>query len=333
MPQAFRSTSAAHAVSGAFLQSVRYIAKKENSKEALDFLWTTLCYCNSLREHGLISTSVNQEIFQRMKVCCIAQGDDPDELNDLRKEEISADMSNTIAETSDILKTTNNDSAIDFVPATNMISVGIDIDRLGSMIINGQPKTTSEYIQASSRVGRNPDNIGPGLIIALYSPAKPRDRSHYEQFKSYHQKLYRLVEPTSVTPGSAPALERALHASLILLIRHGVKTIARINRAADDFDDDNPEIKSLISDFRNRLINIYDNEMYQHERDIIDNYLNDVIDKWKKWTDQNLVYRASRDKVMHALLIEFTKKIDNNTGFRTMHSMRNVDSQIKVVIQ
>jgi hypothetical protein len=157
-----------------------------------------------------------------------------------------------------------------------MISVGIDIDRLGSMIINGQPKTTSEYIQASSRVGRNPDNIGPGLIIALYSPAKPRDRSHYEQFKAYHQKLYQLVEPTSVTPGCAPALERALHASIVILIRHGVDHM-KANHSASLFNKNDETIKPLLRDFKNRLVNIYDEDQYKYERSIIEKHINKVI--------------------------------------------------------
>ena len=333
MPQAFRSTSAAHAVSGAFLQSVRYIAEKEQSKEDLDFLWTTLCYCNSLRELGLINSSVNQEILDRMKVCCNAQGKDQDDIETLIKEEISANMTKTISETSDALRTTNNDSSvIDFVPATNMISVGIDIDRLGSMIINGQPKTTSEYIQASSRVGRSPDKIGPGLIIALYSPAKPRDRSHYEQFKSYHQKLYQLVEPTSVTPGSAPALERALHASMVILIRHGDVSM-KANANARDFDKENQIIKPLLADFKNRLINIYEGDLYKYERSIIESHIDSVIKSWTNWTAHDLYYKGGKDKSVHSLLIDFSKKNDNNSGFRTMHSMRNVDSEVQVRIK
>jgi len=333
MPQAFRSTSAAHAVSGAFLQSVRYVAEKENSKEALDFLWTTLCYCNSLRELGLINSSVNQEILDRMKVCSDAQNMDRDEIQPLNKEEISANITKSISETSDALRTTNNDSSvIDFVPATNMISVGIDIDRLGSMIINGQPKTTSEYIQASSRVGRNPDNIGPGLIIALYSPAKPRDRSHYEQFKAYHQKLYQLVEPTSVTPGCAPALERALHASIVILIRHGVDHM-KANHSASLFNKNDETIKPLLRDFKNRLVNIYDEDQYKYERSIIEKHINKVIDDWVNWTKERLYYNAGKDKSMHSLLINFNQKNDNNLGFRTMHSMRNVDSEVQVRVE
>lgn len=107
---------------------------------------------------------------------------------------------------------------VDVVLATNMISVGVDVPRLGLMICAGQPKTTAEYIQATSRVGR--DARGPGLVITLYNWARPRDLSHYETFEHYHQTYYRQVEALSVTPFARRALDRGLTALMVSGARH-----------------------------------------------------------------------------------------------------------------
>jgi ATP-dependent helicase YprA (DUF1998 family) len=106
---------------------------------------------------------------------------------------------------------------VDYALATNMISVGLDITRLGLMVVLGQPKMTAEYIQATSRVGR--DDRRPGLVVTLLNIHRPRDRSHYERFEAWHESFYRQVEATSVTPFSPRALDRGLAAVLVALAR------------------------------------------------------------------------------------------------------------------
>ena len=107
------------------------------------------------------------------------------------------------------------DRAMDVVLATNMLSVGVDVNRLGLMAVNGQPKSTAEYIQATSRVGR----AFPGIVCAVLTWSRPRDLSHYETFEHYHATFYKHVEAQSVTPFAARALDRGLTGTMVSLLR------------------------------------------------------------------------------------------------------------------
>jgi len=119
---------------------------------------------------------------------------------------------------------------LDVVLATNMVSVGLDVSRLAVMVVNGQPLTTAEYIQASSRVGRA---AVPGLVVANYFRHQARSLSHYELFRPYHESFYRFVEPSSVTPFTYPVRARALHAALVIVLRHAVPGLRDNTRAGE----------------------------------------------------------------------------------------------------
>jgi Helicase conserved C-terminal domain len=208
-------------VLSALLQSIKSIPTTDERKR--DPYWTALTYFNSIRELGHAATLIRADIREYMNSIWIRKSIKGEERRFINKDiELTSRInSNDIPEYLEQLsKSWTGDKSeypVDVCLATNMISVGVDIQRLGLMVVIGQPKTTSEYIQATSRVGRS--KKGPGLVFTIYNCSKPRDRSHFEHFQDYHSKIYSKVEPTSVTPFSAPARERALHAILIGLIR------------------------------------------------------------------------------------------------------------------
>lgn len=142
--------------------------------------------------------------------------------------------------------------AIDVVLATNMLSVGVDVNRLGLMAVNGQPKGTAEYIQATSRVGRS----FPGLVCTVLTWARPRDLSHYETFEHYHATFYKHVEAQSVTPFSPRAMDRGLTGALLSLMRLEHEAFSP-NEGAEKLDKGNrPEITNAINILVNRAWNV-----------------------------------------------------------------------------
>ena len=191
----------------------------------VDPYMTLVGYFNSLRELGGARRVIEDEVRNRLtkysarKRVGETEGLFADREIDYEPVELTSRVSTAeVAEARHRLGVSYEDKqSVDVAIATNMISVGIDITRLGLMVVFGQPKTSAEYIQATSRVGRDP--ALPGLIVTIYNVHKPRDRSHYERFAAYHESFYRSVEATSVTPFSPRALDKGLAATLVGLIR------------------------------------------------------------------------------------------------------------------
>jgi hypothetical protein len=194
------------------------------------------------------------------------------------------------------------------------------------MLMNGQPKTTSEYIQATSRVGRKDV---PGLIVTVFRSTKPRDRSHYESFSAYHRALYRHVEPTSVTPWSLPSRNRALHAVLVILVRHGIGINAE-GKAKDilDYTDEVMRVRNLVVNHVRRAD--------PDEADAAAEQLDSLIIEWRqaaesaRRNDGGHFYYQPQGRRYQSLLTDFGK---HSGLWRTPQSMRNVDRECLVAVR
>ncbi len=223
---------------------------KRNKANPADPYMSLLGYFNSLRELGGSRRIIEDEVRTKLEGYGARRRKEPNDTLFADRtigyevmELTSRVPTNEVAAVKRRLSLPHHDKErIDVALATNMISVGLDIVRLGLMAVLGQPKTSAEYIQATSRVGRDPNR--PGLVVTLLNVHKPRDRSHYERFRSYHQTFYRSVEATSVTPFAPRALDRALAASLVGLCRQmrhemtparGATEILTIREALSEF--------------------------------------------------------------------------------------------------
>ena len=209
---------------------------------------------------------------------------------------------------------------LDVVLATNMISVGVDVDRLAAMVINGQPFTTAEYVQASSRIGR----AGiPGLVFANYYRHQARSLSHYENFRPYHESFYRFVEPTSVTPFTYQVRTRALHAALVIALRHGCDTWCR-NQDAGAFDANDERVRAVIQRLKHRC-----READEARGEVTSRHLDRLAERWDQEArrcerqKRRLNYQAN-DRSADGLLRQFDDPPSRGL-WRTLNSMRNIE--------
>ncbi|NEX62477.1 helicase-related protein [Noviherbaspirillum galbum] len=191
-----------------------------------DAWWTVLAFYNSIRELSGAKTLFDSDIRSRLKFLFNREGIDPQKRRNLRiVEELTSRLSQAeIVGMMDKLSNCYSEEArevLDACLASNIIEVGVDIDRLSLMGVIGQPKTTAQYIQVTGRIGRRWWER-PGLILTVYNPSKSRDRSHFEQFHSYHRRLYERVEPTSATPFAISAIRRGLAGAMLTWARQQI---------------------------------------------------------------------------------------------------------------
>lgn len=313
--------------------------------EIKDKFWTLTVYFNSLKDLGKASTLVDDDV--KDFIIRTANRMFTTRRLIVRADELTSRVSTTeLNETLDKLEkieySKENMEAKQYASsvllATNMISVGIDVARLNVMLMVGQPKLTSEYIQASSRVGRS----FPGLCFIQYDATKSRDRSHYERFRSYHESFYRFVEPTGATPFSKPARERALHAVLTAMIRQ--KEEWKDDKDAQKFDmgDLEKSISEIQEFVLNRIKSINARSENQLKDDIEDvrSEMQEFFEKWQELVEEcnqdggkipiyfGRKFMVSPPNSEERRLLRQYNSAGRDAAVDTLTSMRNVDAPV-----
>lgn len=311
-----------------------------------DKLWTLTVYFNSLKDLGKARTLVDDDVkdfivrtanrmFTRRRFIVGA--------DELTSHVSTTELNETLDKLEKIEYSEDNEAAKRYASnvllATNMISVGIDVARLNVMLMVGQPKLTSEYIQASSRVGRS----FPGIAFIQYDATKSRDRSHYEKFRSYHESFYRFVEPTGATPFSKPARDRALHAIVISMLRQ--RAGMSEDKDAINFDKDyyGDDIRAIEEYIINRIkdINNRSNKGLKDDLKEVRGEIETFFEEWNEMVNEcnnegtgtplyfgrTFMVKPPGDG-QHRLLRQYNSEGKDFGAKETLTSMRNVDTPV-----
>ena len=339
------------ALMGAAERAWREAGGPRNRENPADPYMTVLGYFNSLRELGGARRILEEEVQNTLKRYSqrIRLGEaeglfrDRSSFSDV-VELTSRVGTDKVAEARRRLGCTFHDrkQRVDCAIATNMISVGLDIQRLGLMLVYGQPKTHSEYIQATSRVGR--DDRRPGLVVTLYNIHKPRDRSHYERFRHYHETFYRSVEVSSVTPFAARALDRGFAGALVALARHARPEMTP-PEGVEQVEADRAALERLLLDVFGSRVHEQpfadDTERAERLRSIR-NRVGDLFDSWITICDgyrrdgvpmQYQRYEVPTRKPLLRDMLDTDFESPHHKKFRTNRSLRDVEPQVNVFLR
>jgi hypothetical protein len=341
------------ALLGAALKWHSRLKKKGEPLTPADPYMTLLGYYNSLRELGGARRLIEDEIRNRLvgysnrKRVGEAEGLFDDRQIGYEPVELTSRVST--ADVADAKRRLallfSNKSRVDVAIATNMISVGLDITRLGLMVVFGQPKTSAEYIQATSRVGRDPDR--PGLVVTIFNVHKPRDRSHYERFAAYHETFYRSVEATSVTPFSPRALDKGLAATVVGLARQGHRPMTT-PRGAMEILNERSRLDFVIQTLAERAYSHSDLPQTEAERlrQRVRERAIDLLEVWAKVAQEyqnvgtGLQYNPAEAGAAKQLLYDFLSPEVRNLPadhprmkFRANRSLRDVEPDVNIWVR
>ncbi|MGW8631384.1 helicase-related protein [Streptomyces sp. NPDC055793] len=289
--------------------------------EVRDAYWSLVGYFNSLRLLSAAELQVHDDVVAYLELLAEREGVAVRTVPNYSELTSRIDASEIPTRLKGIEKRLPDEDVVDVLLATNMIAVGVDVERLGLMAVMGQPQTTAEYIQATSRVGR----ARPGLVAVMLNSTRARDRSHYEQFQHFHSALYREVESTSVTPFSARARERGLHAVIVALARIMIPA-ARPNDGAGDVES---YVTTLQDDIRPMLLDRV-REVAPQEAGSVSRAFDEFLEWWRKEASNHsgLLFEPNHGgRRVPSLLKAFDDESDHAFGWSTLWSLRDVDAE------
>lgn len=298
----------------------------DTSDEVRDAYWTLVGYFNSLRLLSAAELQVNDDVEDYLRL--LAERDGTDVRVSNRYSELTSRVEASLipARLKEIEKRYPDRDVRDVLLATNMIAVGVDVDRLGLMAVMGQPQTTAEYIQATSRVGR----AHPGLVAVMLNSARSRDRSHYEDFLHFHSALYREVESTSVTPFSARSRDRGLHAVIVALVR----ILLPEARENDDAGRIETYVDRVYDEIKPKLMSRVDRVTREELSDTSDAF-DEFVEWWraKARAHGGLLYEPRRDSATPALLKPYDDESEGSEAWSTLWSLRDVDAESALFLE